>query len=106
MFALAAAGEAHAERGDVSPSTKLSSCTPLGGSDTGKGCGWGLPLFLLGFALPLWGFPQWGRRGVGELPVPQVPAGVKCYGGEVGEQEQDGERLPRLGFSRTVRVTE
>lgn len=33
MFALAAAEEAYAECGDVSPSTKLSSCTPSAGSD-------------------------------------------------------------------------
>lgn len=63
MFALAAAGEAHAERGEVSPSTKLSNCTPWGGSAPGKGCGWGLLLFLVGFAVFLWVFPS----GAGEV---------------------------------------
>lgn len=91
MFALAAAGEAYAGCGDVSPSTKLSNCTASAASDLGEGWGWCLPLFLLILLFPCGVFPSGAGEVWGSSQFPESLLGL----GELGEQEQDGEKLPR-----------
>lgn len=80
MFALAAVGEDYAECGDVSPSTKLSNCTPWGGSDPGR-AGDGVCLYFWWVFLFSCGvFPSGAGEVSGSSQFPESLLGLGAMG--------------------------